>query len=177
MEERKTPSLSEDGKAKKPPKKAASTDKKPAAKKPDPKPEKKDESPQPRKKPLRKPSPVNGVTLPDGRMFEAGEDAREKGRRGGKRSGEVRKARKTLKQELLDLLQATTRDSDGKMRTRQEKISLALILKAQRGDVRAYESIRDTIGEKQKEQVDFAVSAPKFENLDAAFEKLNGDAP
>lgn len=65
--------------------------------------------------------------------------------RAGKRSGEVRRARKTLKEELLLLL------SQGNT---QEKISLAMIEKCLKGDTKAYEVIRDTIGEKPKEQVE-----------------------
>ena len=70
--------------------------------------------------------------------------ARELGAKGGKKSGEVKRARKTLKEELLLLL------ADGKV---QETISLALINEAMRGNnsgsvTRAFEVIRDTIGEK-----------------------------
>ena len=66
-------------------------------------------------------------------------EAREKGKKGGLKSGEVRRERKLLKEELLLLL------STGKT---QEKISVALIKKALKGDIRAFEIIRDTIGEK-----------------------------
>lgn len=66
-------------------------------------------------------------------------EARERGKKGGISSGIKRKERKQLKEELLILL------SNGNM---QEKLSLALINKALSGDVRAFETIRDTIGEK-----------------------------
>ena len=66
-------------------------------------------------------------------------EARENGKKGGKKSGAVRRERKALKEELLLLL------SSGDI---QERISLALIEKALSGDVRAFETIRDTIGEK-----------------------------
>lgn len=75
-------------------------------------------------------------------------EAREKGRKGGIKSGEVRRRRKTLKEELLLLLEAKI---EGK--TMQEKISLSLIQEAVQGNVKAYETIRDTIGEKQKENI------------------------
>ena len=70
-------------------------------------------------------------------------EAREKGKNGGKKSGEVRRERKAIKEELLLLL------SQGDL---QEKLSLALINKALSGDVRAFETIRDTIGEKPIEK-------------------------
>lgn len=66
-------------------------------------------------------------------------EAREKGKKGGIKSGEKRRERKALKEELLLLL--STGDT-------QKKLSLALIEKAMNGDVKAFEVIRDTIGEK-----------------------------
>lgn len=55
-----------------------------------------------------------------------------------------RRARKTLKEELQILLS---------MGDTQAKMSLALIEKAKNGDTRAFEVIRDTIGEKPKDEV------------------------
>lgn len=66
-------------------------------------------------------------------------EAREKGKKGGIKSGEKRRERKALKEELLLLL--STGDT-------QKKLSVALIDKAMCGDVKAFEVIRDTIGEK-----------------------------
>lgn len=123
-------------------------------------------------RPERKPSPVNGVVLPEGKMFQPGEEAREKGRRGGKRSAEVRKARKTLREEMLDLLQVTSKDSDGIEHTQQEYIAAALIKEARGGNVRAFEAIRDTIGEKPVEQREISVAMPQFDILDAAFAEM-----
>ena len=66
-------------------------------------------------------------------------EARERGKAGGKRSGEVRRQRKTLKEELLLLLASGNT---------QEKMSLSMIQEALNGNVKAFETIRDTIGEK-----------------------------
>lgn len=76
------------------------------------------------------------------------EEARERGRKGGLKSGESRRARKTLKEELLALL------SEGDI---QEKISLAILEKAKAGDTKAYEIIRDTVGEKPVEKLEAKV--------------------
>lgn len=73
------------------------------------------------------------------------EELRENGRKGGIKSGEVRRARRTLKEELLLLLEQDNL---------QEKISLALLQKAQQGDTKAYEVMRDTIGEKPVDKVE-----------------------
>ena len=117
-------------------------------------------------------SPVNGAILPEGKRFSAGEEAREKGRKGGKRSAEVRRERKTFQQEFLDLLAVTTKDSNGVDHTQNEIVSMAMLRKAREGDVRAFEAIRDTIGEKQKEQVEVGSIAPQFSTLDMAFSQM-----
>lgn len=74
--------------------------------------------------------------------------------KGGKKSGEVRKAKKLLKEELISLLTTKMPDNDGKKETIQKKITLALIQKALNGDVKAFEVIRDTIGEKPAEKTE-----------------------
>ena len=65
--------------------------------------------------------------------------AREIGKIGGKKSGQVRAERKKLKEELEILL------NEGKC---QQRICLSLIDKALKGNIKAFEVIRDTIGEK-----------------------------
>lgn len=67
------------------------------------------------------------------------EEVREIGRKGGIASGKARRERKTLKEELLLLLEKGDT---------QEKISLAMIQEALDGNTKAFEVIRDTIGEK-----------------------------
>ena len=71
--------------------------------------------------------------------------SQEEAKKGGIKSGEARRARKTLKEELLFLL------SQGNT---QEKISLAQLQKALNGDTKAFEVIRDTIGEKPTDKVE-----------------------
>jgi hypothetical protein len=83
------------------------------------------------------------------RPVSSTEEARERGRKGGLASGEARRKRKTLKEELLLML------SDGDI---QEKISIALINEAINGNnagsvTKAFEVIRDTIGERPVEKV------------------------
>lgn len=78
-------------------------------------------------------------------------EAREKGSKGGKASGKSRQERKALKEELLLLL------SKGNT---QEKVSLALIKQAMNGNTKAYEIIRDTIGEKPSDKLEFTQEKP-----------------
>ena len=78
-------------------------------------------------------------------------EARERGRKGGLASVEARRKRKTLKEELLLIL------SEGET---QQSVTLALIEKAMSGDTKAFEVIRDTIGEKPIDKVMIADIEP-----------------
>ena len=72
-------------------------------------------------------------------------EQREIARKGGIASGKKRRELKTLKEELLLLL------AEGDT---QKKISLALIQKALQGDIKAFEVIRDSTGQKCVEKVE-----------------------
>lgn len=85
------------------------------------------------------------ATIENLKPVKSKEEAREKGRKGGIASGKARAERKALKEELLLLL------SEGNT---QKKISLSLIKEAMKGNTKAFEVIRDTIGEKPVEKVD-----------------------
>ena len=91
------------------------------------------------------------------RVISNGEEARELGRKGGKKSGEVRRAKKTLRQELELLLELV----DKKGKTNQEKMSVGLLKKAMKGNVKAFEMIRDTIGQKPKDVLEIT-ETPKI---------------
>ena len=88
---------------------------------------------------------MNNMGVENLKPVRSKEEARERGKRGGIASGKARKQRKTMKEELLLLL--ATGDT-------QKNLSLALISKALNGDTRAFEVIRDTIGEKPKEEIE-----------------------
>ena len=78
------------------------------------------------------------------------EEAKRRGRNGGLASAEAYRRRKSLKEELLLLLSS---------KDLQKKISVALIDEAIKGNVKAYETIRDTIGEKPREQQELSMDA------------------
>lgn len=116
-------------------------------------------------------SPVNGQPLPRGKPFETGD---ERARNAGKRSGKKRKARKTLREDLLAVLtKLEIPQKDGKKMPVQEALSTSLIKAALNGNVRAYEIIRDTIGEKPVENV--MLTTGDFSALDEAFRAMDGD--
>lgn len=72
-------------------------------------------------------------------------ERKEMGRKGAEKANATKRARKTLREELIALL------SKGDT---QSRMSLALIEKAMNGDTKAFEVIRDSIGEKQTEKIE-----------------------
>ncbi len=84
------------------------------------------------------------------------EEVRENGRKGGIKSGETRRKRKTLREELLALLETEQY---------QEKISLSLIKQAVDGNTKAFEVIRDSIGEKPSDKVEMEQIKPFEVNI------------
>ncbi len=84
------------------------------------------------------------------------EEQREIARKGGIASGESRRRRKTLKEELLALL------SQGDT---QERVSLALLQQALDGNIQAFNTLRDTIGEKPVDKVEANVGLSYEEQL------------
>ena len=67
------------------------------------------------------------------------EEAKKRGSAGGKKSGQVRRERKKFREDLIAALETGNT---------QENIISALLVKAAQGDTKAFEVIRDTIGEK-----------------------------
>lgn len=99
-------------------------------------------------------SPINGQPLPEGKRFERGEEQRERARKAGQKSGEVRRARKTLREELLALLSQDITDKRGRTVPTQVALSTALIQEALKGNTKAFEVVRDTIGEKPVDKIE-----------------------
>lgn len=81
-----------------------------------------------------------------------------------------------MREDLLTLLKEEITDKNsGRTMGTQAALSAALIKQALSGNTKAYEIIRDTIGEKPVENVNI-VSAD-FSALDAAFQGLSGGDP
>ena len=93
------------------------------------------------------------------------EEARERGRKGGKASAEARKKRKAFKDAILAVLAEPLTDKAGNPHPSgmnvQEAMIRGVIKRAINGDPRAMEVIRDTVGEKPVQQVE--VATPKAE--------------
>ena len=99
------------------------------------------------------------------------EEAVKNGQKGGIASGSARRYRKTLRAELETLLDSPA--PDGSERTTAAAIALALINKALKGDTRAFEIIRDTIGEKPADRITLAQIDQ--ETIDAVEKMVMGD--
>lgn len=82
------------------------------------------------------------------------EEAAKNGRKGGKASGEARRRRKTMREVLENLLESTYSGADGRELDGTTLLMIAAMNKARKGDLRALEFIRSTIGEDPIKQVD-----------------------
>lgn len=75
-------------------------------------------------------------------------EARERGKNGGIKSGEARRAKKTMKEMLDYLLEKEIENSrTGETVTYREAILTSCIKRAIKGDVKAAQFVRDTAGE------------------------------
>jgi len=95
------------------------------------------------------------------------ETASEMGKKGGVASGIARKKRKALREELSALLSGQIM-FEGKKRSMNEAISLAIIKRAMDGDPSAFKIIRETLGEDSPRQVELNANmegAVSFGNL------------
>lgn len=104
-------------------------------------------------------------------QFQSGEKAAKNGKKGGIKSGESKRARKTFAEALEILLQMpekpgkvtpleealTLQDSKTANLTVNDAIMLKLICKAKAGDPKAIELIREQIGEAKPVQVESTV--------------------
>lgn len=81
------------------------------------------------------------------------EEAVKNGRKGGKKSGEAKRRRKTFAEAFDAWLSADHKDKNGNKMNGMDILTSAMIQKAARGDVRAFEVIRDSVGEKPIDKI------------------------
>lgn len=89
-------------------------------------------------------------------QFKTGEEQAKTARQGGKASGRSRRRKRQFRDELEMLLPLTDKGKDGqpiinpltgRKQTVQQSITMQLLLKARKGDVKAAKLILDTLGE------------------------------
>lgn len=130
-------------------------------------------------------------------QFQSGEEAAKSGQKGGVASGASRRRRKAMKQAVNTLLGAGLDTSEGEFlevirprlmalgineedATFQDVLLAGIMLKAMKGDVRAAEFIRDTVGENpalaiRKQELQLRKSELKFKQ-EQATKKAESDA-
>ena len=99
------------------------------------------------------------------KLAPSAKEAQRRGSLGGKKSGEARREKKALREHLEALLLSKKGDM-----TTAEALTLALVEKGLAGDVKAFEVIRDTIGEKpvEKQQQEVAAQVDLAMNVSPA---------
>lgn len=81
------------------------------------------------------------------------DEARSRGRKGGRRSGEARRKRRDLRLALEALLEGDIKTKKGEVKSGAEALAIALFDKALHGDTKAFEIIRDTVGQKPADKI------------------------
>ena len=81
------------------------------------------------------------------------EEQRKIASKGGKASVKARREKKLLKECFDILLDKEFTDKKGKKATGAETLALTVFQKAQRGDLKAFELVRDTAGQKPIDKV------------------------
>lgn len=92
----------------------------------------------------------------------------EEASKGGKRSGEVRRLKKTFKMALIDALETEVKDETGNPtgKTYQDLVNIGLLRGAMGGNATNYKTILETIGELESEKTEVSVPTIKLEVVD-----------
>lgn len=79
--------------------------------------------------------------------------SREEAKKGGKASVEARRKKRDLRAALELLLERETKDGKGNTVTGAQALTARLYAEALKGNVKAFEVLRDTVGQKPVEKV------------------------
>lgn len=93
------------------------------------------------------------------------QERKELATKAGKASGKARAEKKRLKEAVEKVLGMTYKTDDGKSMTGYEMTATALFGKAKDGDVSAFNSIRDLIGEKPTEKLNATINNTENQEL------------
>ena len=88
------------------------------------------------------------------RPVSSKEEARKRGAKGGKASGESRRKKKDLRLALEMLLEKDITSKDGQKMSGTEAITAKLFEQALKGNVKAFETIRSTVGQDPVQKVE-----------------------
>lgn len=128
---------------------------------------------------------ANNENLRKGELtqFRSGEEAARNGQKGGKASGESRRRKADFRKTLNLLLTAEIDNPEwtpileamGLDSTLESVVNAAIIKKALAGNVKAYEAIRDTLGQTLKSELDIEEQLAKIAHLNAQADALKPD--
>lgn len=105
------------------------------------------------------------------------EQAARNGSKGGIASGRARRERKRMREALEELLAKDYTDKDtGRTLDGVSMLMVTTVAKAQKGDMRAMEFIRATLGEDPVRQVDVNATASTEAKFTELLEKFSGEA-
>ncbi len=102
-------------------------------------------------------------------------ELREQTSKAGKASGEARRAKRDIRRALEALLEKDYEDKSGNVMSGTETIALKQMEKAMKGDTRAFEIIRDTVGQKPIEKVEQVNIDMEYQQSVEYIRKLMGD--
>ena len=88
---------------------------------------------------------------------------------GGQASGEARRRKRDIRLALEALLEKDISDKNGNVMTTTEAIALKQIEKALKGDTKAFEVVRDTVGQKPTDKIDLTVNDDSAKEMDEYF--------
>lgn len=117
--------------------------------------------------------PNSLANLQKGKRFESSDGSARKAQ---EKSIESHAERRSFREGLLLLLEAPIKDKEGNAsgKTTQDAIIAGLVKRAISGDTRAFEMIRDTIGEKPVENIN--VNAPDPGIMEEIRRRMAGEA-
>lgn len=82
------------------------------------------------------------------------EEAKKNGRKGGIASGESKRRKKLMREAFVELLEREYESQDGTSLDGTSALALKVFRQAMKGDLKAFEIIRDTTGQKPIERVE-----------------------
>ena len=100
------------------------------------------------------------------------EEAAKNGHAGGIASGEARRRKRDIRLALESLLEKEYKGKDGKFVSGAEAIAIKQMEKALKGDTKAFEVVRDTVGQKPTEKI--VVSEVDQNVIDEVERMVNG---
>ena len=112
---------------------------------------------------------ANNLKNTEATQFQSGSEAVEAGQRGGIASGEARRRKRDIRLALEALLEKDITDKKGNVMTTTEAIAVTQIEKALNGDPKAFEVVRDTVGQKPTDRIDLTVNDDSAKEMDEYF--------